>query len=308
MSESIRVECSVKFEDEWRQEECHWLYNRFFRLAWTVREKVADACKAKEFYYRFGPYSTNYNDYKRIYANETTNKVIGAGTQRWTHFLNFNTLTNSELRELESTGCVTVYIKAQDNDGVVYTAHDTIEYSLELPPDPSINVTIQKTASDYVICSWDRAEESIEASPVAGYAVDLLHCPKGETKFNHIKGIEKEVDDEGKIKLVKLPDSTNTEIYLESPELTSVYFSPKAFGFDKRDRYKFIIYPYTHYEGALLSTIGIESDTNEFTLGIVRVKTESGWQEGQVWVKTHKGWQEAEAVYTKTANGWKESI
>lgn len=313
MSESIRVECSVDFDDEWRQEECHWLCDRFFMLSWKVRETPSVACVAKEFYYRFGPYSTNYNDYNRILVDETTNKVLGTRVQKWTYRLDFDTLLNDDpvkggLQQLYSAGCITIYMKAKDSNGVVYTAHDTLSYSLELPPDPSINLTIKRKSAEYVICSWEEATASLEVSPVAGYNIELLYCPVGNTEFKPLEGLTTEVDAEGKLKLIKLPDNDSTELYLENPELTSVYFNPRELGFEKGDRYKFVIYPYTHHEGALLSSLGAEAEENKFTLGVVRVKTVSGWVEGQVWIKTLKGWQEAEAVFTNTPDGWKESI
>lgn len=97
------------------------------------------------------------------------------------------------------------------------------------------------------------------------------------------------------------------------------YFEPAETDFNKGhslrlnrgDKYKFIIYPYSHYEGALITSAGAESDIKEVPKGIVRVKTADRWVEGEVWVyaSTSKGhqWVRAEAIYTNTTNGWVEA-
>ena len=41
--------------------------------------------------------------------------------------------------------------------------------------------------------------------------------------------------------------------------------------------------------------------------GIMRVKVNNTWKEGQVWIKTANGWKEADSVHVKTSAGWKES-
>lgn len=106
---------------------------------------------------------------------------------------------------------------------------------------------------------------------------------------------------------IELLAAAETGISIERPEF---YFTPKQLNILPGDKYKFNIYPYLHPAGseAHLSSHGSESEEKEVPKGIVRVKTANGWAEGQVWVMTESGWKNAEAIYTKTADGWKEAI
>lgn len=52
----------------------------------------------------------------------------------------------------------------------------------------------------------------------------------------------------------------------------------------------------------------ISSEEYKISGGVVYVKVNDTWTEGQVYVKTSSGWVEAEGVYTKTPDGWAESI
>jgi hypothetical protein len=94
------------------------------------------------------------------------------------------------------------------------------------------------------------------------------------------------------------------------------YFTPKDLGIKPGDSYKFIIYPYSHYEGALIGTKGAEH-TEVTSKGVVRVKAPNNkWVEGQVWVyantKSGAKWVQAEAIYVMADDGtgkgvWKEA-
>lgn len=96
------------------------------------------------------------------------------------------------------------------------------------------------------------------------------------------------------------------------------YFTPKNLGIMPGDSYKFIIYPYSHYEGALIGTKGAEH-TEGTSKGVVRVKTADSWVEGQVWVcvsapvePNKVKWVQAEAIYAMADDGtgkgvWKEA-
>jgi hypothetical protein len=99
-----------------------------------------------------------------------------------------------------------------------------------------------------------------------------------------------------------------TENGIEFPPTTEqFYFIPKTLGILPGSSYQIRIYPYSHYEGALISTKGTDSGIIDVPKGIVRVKTANGWVEGQVWVMTESGWKNAEVIYAKTADGWKEA-
>ena len=158
-----------------------------------------------------------------------------------------------------------------------------------------------------------------------GDLIELKYQPRYTEGFISMRGLKLETL-EGRTYLIKdpeykeeVPDATGsdlvlyskdsqTEVYLEGGDSTHFYFNPKVdLGLKGGDKYKFIIYPYSHYEGALLGNPYSESDDNEVANGVVHVKTADGWVEGQVWVMTADGWKEAEAVYTKTEDGWMES-
>jgi hypothetical protein len=107
---------------------------------------------------------------------------------------------------------------------------------------------------------------------------------------------------------------------IEKPEnyKPEFYFMPKELDIKPGDKYLFRVYPYNVYSAYLdenslpqpSSFLTNEGATKESKVskGVVRVRTSSGWVEGQVWVCTEKGWTMAESVYTKTETGWKEAI
>ena len=90
---------------------------------------------------------------------------------------------------------------------------------------------------------------------------------------------------------------------------------------NRGDKYKFVIYPHSRYEGYYLVGAGANSDLNEVSKGVVRVKTDKGWIEGQVWVCINDvtqetpdkpKWVAAEVLYVATAGedgkiSWKEA-
>lgn len=109
-----------------------------------------------------------------------------------------------------------------------------------------------------------------------------------------------------------------SEVYIERPLLvntpkTEFFFNPKHLNIKPSDHYKFVVRPYSHYGSAsLISNEGVESEVYKVRPGFVHVKTANGWEAGQVWVyantKDGPKWVVAEAVYTKTADDWKEAI
>jgi hypothetical protein len=200
--------------------------------------------------------------------------------------------------------------------------------------------------------SWKPAIEldgsEAENSPddLDGYSIEVFHCPKelDHTKpenFTRLSGLKwKDANPEtgmpttGVYKLTRVPVNLEIttpevlegeeeissyvnlnpsgEVYIENPLKTEFFFNPKHLDIKPSDHYKFVIRPYSHYEGALISNEGTESDVYKVRPGFVHVKTANGWEAGQVWVyantKDGPKWVVAEALYTKTADGWKEAI
>jgi hypothetical protein len=211
--------------------------------------------------------------------------------------------------------------------------YETFDYYLELPPKSPI----ENFKTDLVIenpgelkCSWTRGTtlDNCDADSLDGYCIELEHRPEGAGEFVSVNGLswnqdilgttgvyklirtevpEVEVEEEEGV-LSLIGQGTTTEVYIEDPNCTSFYFTPKTLGILPGDEYRFIIYPYSHYqsEHTLIAPQGTVSD-GKVSKGIVRVKVSEGWAEGQVWVMTSKGWIRAEAVYAKDTDGWKES-
>jgi hypothetical protein len=87
------------------------------------------------------------------------------------------------------------------------------------------------------------------------------------------------------------------------------------------DKVKFAVTAYTkygeNYDGTVQNSSGStqcfktgEAFSGEYNVqnaGIVRVKVNGAWKEGQVYVKAGGTWHEAETVNVKTSSGWKES-
>lgn len=376
MAESLKLACSVDFDEDWiqatGQSSCHWNCARYFdftckifngdiysnKECTTVLTPGASINKV-EFYYCFGPYkevSNTLSYYTMIPSTDisvvtTTSVDHELSTFRkvstYNYQLYFSSFTDTQLATLYASGCVTVYVKATDSAGAVYNAHYTLPYSLEASPKITGEVFVKKLSSRKFLCSWPKAEEAFENSPVAGYCFELKHRPAGTSSYKNVGNLALTTDTNGDYKVIKtVPESTeikipkaldgedpiesyigegaSREVYLPGPDTTSVYFDPQEFGIESKDLFKVTIYPYIVYSSytkydsqgkvesiepsALLSGNSISSPGEDGTTGLVRIKTSNGWKEGQVWVKTSSGWKEASIIYTKTASGWKETI
>lgn len=354
--EPIKLNCSISFDDEWLQEECHWTYDRIFNITWKISSGditksgeiiPGEIYELKEFYYRITPTTSDYtaptdtSKYTRIYSSNenlsTKTTIIGEQggqrkLERFDYRIRLSTLSEEELlRVRNSEGWVTVtalvVVKEKDT-GKIYRASDVYDYYLEFPPEEveEVKTSLVISRPGELLCTWDKSklfgEDSgkvAESDSIDGYVVELKYQPRYTEGFISIGDLKLETL-EGRTYLVRAPkeeisegadfynEDLRTEVYLEGGDSTHFYFNPKlGLGLKGGDKYKFIISPYSHYEGALLGNTGIESDDDEVANGVVHVKTANGWIEGQVWVKTADGWKEAEAVYTKTEDGWRES-
>jgi len=202
---------------------------------------------------------------------------------------------------------------------------------------PNIQTDYVKSNPGEFKCDWSAAETYVcsannvsTVDSVEGYSIEIFHKPEGSATFSQLIGLKWDPTElsNNKYKLIKdssyakptftaSPDlnkdfslaspHTRSELYIETPLKTEFYFIPKSLGIKPGDSYKILIYPYSHYEGALISTQGVSSDDIDTPKGIVRVKTANGWVEGQVWVMTESGWKNAEVIYAMTEDGWKEA-
>ena len=238
------------------------------------------------------------------------------------------------LRAKNSNGSlVEYYYEKEINSGFFWTAPEGLS---------SESISIKKYSSKKVSCSWAQLEVP-DDQILSGYSVELRHKPKDSDTFSTVRNIKAERI-QGSWWLTKaeenyespefttdsidlstddvtfISESKNSEGYLFGEDSTTVFFNPGDFGIAKNDNFEVMISPFTVYgsyisdgtkiflPGSLLASEPVKSDSIKFTLGILRIKTEGGWKEGQVWIKTAEGWKEAISVKTKAANGWKESI
>lgn len=372
MAEPLKLNCSIDFDEDWIQTGCHWNCARFFDFTCDISHgdiysnkegttvlTTGAAINKVEFYYCLGAYkevSNLLSYYTMIPSTEvsvvtTTVEDVALSTFRkvsnYNYQLYFSSLTDAQLAALYTSGCVTLYIKAADKAGTVYTGHYTMPYSLEAPPKIEGEVFVKKLSSRKFLCSWPKAEDTFENSPVAGYCFELKHRPAGTSSYKNINNLTLATDENGDYKIIKkaiesselkipealeneepiisyIGEGASREVYLPGVDTTSVYFDPQEFGIESKDLFRVTIYPYIVYSSynnyddqgkvvsvepsALLSGSSISSPGEDGKAGLVRIKTSKGWVEGQVWVKTASGWKEASMVYSKSADGWKETI
>lgn len=342
-----KLKCSIEFEDEWRpsSDGCHWDYDRICYLTYEVLDsKITTA----EFFYRIGDYkdydlSTNANtkNYTRIFSNNPN--LFKTSPNTWVYELRLSHLNIPS----DGWFKITAYVHAKDTNNNLYTAYSppgktdkTTSYYLGLPPAlDNLKVTLSRKSADHIDCTWTRPIDPLNSNSVAGYCIELFCKKKDSNNFMQVSELRLDQDAEYNYRVIKAPEipapqivedyesyigqGTTSEVYIEDPNVTSFYFRPRDFGIVKDDYFMIRVYPYIVYsqywdtsgqpqQSALLSSKGTnaenDSDEMKFTLGVVRVKTDQGWKEGQVWVMTASGWKEADSIYVKTNTGWKEAI
>ena len=112
------------------------------------------------------------------------------------------------------------------------------------------------------------------------------------------------------------PYDASASYYDTNSTSTTYSFNASALGFKVRDKIKLGIYSYgKNGAGDLLFNGGgtAEAQVNsiEYTFinaGIIRIKKDGVWKEGQVYIKVNGVWKEADSVYIKKDGVWKESI
>ena len=325
--------CSIESDYSFEQKDCHWELIRFFRLTWDKSEGAV-------LYYRLGEYTGNIYDYKSIDTAKVYTKY-----NSYIYELPISTFSYDELaaaRDSEGWITLTVY------NGSKYKTF-TKFYLLELPPVQVGSATAEKIItpeyvtnnpgeikvhwSDKSFIELDGSDAENSPDSLDGYSIELFYKPEKATEFIQLKGITWDTEElaKGIYKLIKDPNysepagvanseneasfvsaHTMSEVYIENPLSTNFYFTPKTLGILPGSEYQIKVYPYSHYEGALISSTEAESDIIKVPKGIVRVFNGTAWVEGQVWVMTEKGWVEAESIYTMTDDGtgkgvWKET-
>jgi len=97
--------------------------------------------------------------------------------------------------------------------------------------------------------------------------------------------------------------------YNRETSQTGVTIDPVSYDFKPGDTVRMTIQAYTKdANGNKLYSDTVSSEVHTvMNAGIVRIKADNKWTEGQVWVKANDKWVEADTVFVKTASGWKES-
>lgn len=112
------------------------------------------------------------------------------------------------------------------------------------------------------------------------------------------------------------PYDASASFYDTNSTSTTYSFDASALGFKVGDTIKLGIYSYAkNGAGDLLFNGGgigeAQVDSDEYTFinaGIIRIKKDGIWKEGQVYIKVNGVWKEADSVYIKKDGLWKESI
>lgn len=342
-----KLECLVDFDYDLTQDDCHWDLDRYFRFTFRVLDSELLTNNIPEFYYRFGDYQEvpTGKPYLEYYSQVPNSYLIYNKNNTWIYHLRVSSMNKIQLANLRDNAGnlkVTALIRVGGN-----IAHETFSQYLELPPTLAVTKSdseLPNIQTDYVkanpgefVCTWSPAtvvtcgaNEITGVDTVDGYSIEIFYKPEKATEYVQLKGITWNPEElaKGIYKLTKDPsyeevdftgspdlskdfslksNHTRSEVRIENPLKTEFFFIPKDLGILPGSSYQFRIYPYSHYEGALISTKGTASDGIDVPKGIVRVKTANGWVEGQVWVMTESGWKNAEVIYTKTADGWKEA-
>lgn len=155
--------------------------------------------------------------------------------------------------------------------------------------------------------TWTAATKTNRSSPIKGYRIRLYK------NGSLVTGITGSTSSD----TIKKGSGSNEYLDRESTSCT-VTFDPTAFGFVPGDTVQLGIYSYTRNgssnTGAQLFNGGGDGSAHVKSAvstvrnaGIVRVKPNGSWVEGQVYVKVDGSWREAETVSTKVSGNWKES-
>lgn len=246
-------------------------------------------------------------------ATAGTNNQITNTKLEWGYDANYGNTISSGTKITLTVADVTnatrrVYarqvVTAQYNNVTHTTYTDIKVYAAPQLPDTAPQFTYTKdkltTLENYWTVSWGAATATNNSSPVTGYRIRIF-------KNNDS---------------IPIKNGNNQLITTDSPEMnTARYYydretiSPCSFNFyaskngiSGGDELQIEVYPYTkNAKGTkIFSSRSIKSVAYSVeNAGIMHVKADNQWKEGQVYVKINGTWTEAEAIYTKVNGVWK---
>jgi hypothetical protein len=216
MAEPLKLECSVEFEDEWRQLECHWDYKRFFTIKCKIfhgacydasGNKVLDGetiglkngLPAVNLYYQLKNDSSFTTALETIYATpKAKRELYSPGCYRAVTL--YECRVPFEKFNLANLCAANGYVKAKaivkSTVGTTYEVSyelnkdaSKLPYYLELAPSLSGSILVKKETSTRTLCSWPKAVASATQSPVHGYCVELRYQLGGKGLFKAVEGL-----------------------------------------------------------------------------------------------------------------------
>lgn len=274
----------------------------------------------------------NYNNSFTITATKgtdgTNNTAGGPDTLKWGYDTNYsNSYTNDGRRinlTISGTGATrTVYAKSRTTaaDGNHKTSTTSAAIRQYVGPDKiaSCGISSSKgklTLKEDWILHW--TEPNINnGCPIKGYQVALFKQSSGDNKWSALPLI----NDKGDI-LIGSTGKYQTEGTSLSLKLGAKYYTKEynALGTDllkPGDKIKFSVKAYTKFgknheinSFVFNNNANIETYSTEYPIynsGIMRVKANNAWTEGQVWVKVDGNWKEADVVKVKVNGVWEDS-
>ena len=281
---TTNLACSIDFDDEWTQEDCHWNYKRVFTITWFV-PNIYEAV-SKSFYYRFG----GAKDGNYVSVDNIKQEAAQNGSKYTYHLYLVENDNLAQYRDedgfikiyakisvIPNLADITTKVELETNFKTKLPAAEEADgYLLELPPKQLKEVTIENnitTAPGSYTCKWTLQDEPYYNNPtesIAGFCIELSKSEDGET-FTGITGLswnqEKLGQDPPVYELVRttiVPPAfddggtgidecsyssvrSSKEIYLENPDVRSFDFSPDDLGIEKGESYRITVYPYTVY-------------------------------------------------------------
>jgi hypothetical protein len=237
-------------------------------------------------------------------TNNTANTAFAWGYS--TSYGNSGTGTKTLSIATSSNATRTVYAKATAtpswNGDSVKTATTSLAIKQYVAPSnpgtPVISYTRNRlTIKENWTFSWSAAGATNTSSPVKGYRIVLLK-----------NGVSVPIKNTSGTVI-----STGTDWCVIDSTSTSITISPTKNDFKPGDTVRIGVRPYTQYGSSNTGSQLFNADytySATYTVqnaGIVRVKPDGTWREGQVYVKVDGSWREAETVNVKADGVWKES-
>ncbi len=348
----LKIDCSIDFDDEWLQEGCHWSYKRFFNLTFVVLDASLTNLK---FYYKLGkannvlitPSKKN-NTYTYVLnLTDVLDTILSNPDTYLDTDRNYLTISTEVTGGTEILGSASYdyYLKLPPQQVQSLTIDVVVDNPGELKcswehPEETYDTS---EAAGYCIELFHCPENETEFTKLGGLRWNEADRRNGIYRVESIPTYgdltptaPPVIDKNTEITFAALKSST--ELYLWEPASKPADYKPE-FYFTPRylqgklgnhikpgDKYLLRVYPYNVYStyfdesnlpnpSALLANEYIEKE-GKVSKGIVRVKTDRGWAEGQVWVCVSDAttedpdritWKQAEAIYTRTADDWKEA-